>query len=122
MPEAALRPCSADPRCPELTHGGPCRTHQLARRRAADRRRGTFRQRGYSKVWDRYSRMFLAMHPLCVRCEAEGRVTASQVTDHIEPHRGDPVRFWASSNHAALCKACHDRKTATEDGGFGRWR
>jgi 5-methylcytosine-specific restriction enzyme A len=120
MPDAALRPCSADPRCPELSHGGPCASHRRARSQAVDRRRGTARQRGYSARWARYSRMFLATHPLCVRCEAEGRVTASQVTDHVVPHRGDAAKFWDPNNLAALCKPCHDRKTATEDGGFGR--
>jgi 5-methylcytosine-specific restriction enzyme A len=60
------------------------------------------------------------MHPLCVRCLAQGRITASAVTDHITPHCGDVTAFWSATNHQALCKACHDRKTATEDGGFGR--
>ncbi|WP_304879789.1 HNH endonuclease [uncultured Parasutterella sp.] len=27
--------------------------------------------------------------------------------------------FWDESNWQALCKRCHDRKTAAEDGGFG---
>nr|WP_292832122.1 HNH endonuclease signature motif containing protein [Mesorhizobium sp.] len=28
--------------------------------------------------------------------------------------------FWDRSNWQPLCKPCHDRKTATSDGGFGR--
>jgi 5-methylcytosine-specific restriction protein A len=27
--------------------------------------------------------------------------------------------FWDKRNHQALCKRCHDEKTASEDGGFG---
>ena len=33
------------------------------------------------------------------------------------PHRSDPVLFWDEANWAALCKRCHDAKTARE----GRW-
>jgi len=28
--------------------------------------------------------------------------------------------FWDERNWQALCKPCHDAKTAREDGGFGR--
>lgn len=45
---------------------------------------------------------------------------ASTVVDHIKPHKGDQQLFWSKANHQALCKECHDTKTATEDGGFGR--
>ena len=124
MPDAALRPCSGDPRCSELTHGGPCEKHRRSRRRASDQRRGGARARGYTARWEEYSRYRLAAHPLCVRCLAKGKTQAGQVTDHIEPHRGDERLFWSPDNHQTLCKACHDRKTATEDGGggFGRRR
>ena len=27
--------------------------------------------------------------------------------------------FWDSNNWQSMSKQCHDRKTATEDGGFG---
>lgn len=120
MPEAALRPCSGDPRCPELTKGGPCEKHLRRRRRASDQRRGSARARGYTTRWEKYSRARLALHPLCVRCLKAGRTTAGAVTDHEEPHGGDERKFWDSANHQTLCKQCHDRKTATEDGGFGR--
>jgi 5-methylcytosine-specific restriction protein A len=39
------------------------------------------------------------------------------VVDHVVPHRGDPVVFWDQDNWRALCKRCHDAKTARED----RW-
>ena len=39
--------------------------------------------------------------------------------DHIEPHKGDDTLFWDQDNWQPLCKPCHSRKTATEDGGFG---
>lgn len=42
------------------------------------------------------------------------------VVDHNIPHKGNKVLFWDVSNWQSLCKACHDAKTAREDGGFGR--
>lgn len=45
---------------------------------------------------------------------------AAEVTDHIIPHRGGIDLFWNRDNWQSLCKRCHDRKTAMEDGGFGR--
>jgi len=65
--------------------------------------------------------MYLAEHPLCVKCEAEGRVTAATVVDHKEPHRGDYDRFWDESNWQSLCSYHHNLKTATEDGAFGNY-
>ncbi len=40
------------------------------------------------------------------------------LTDHIVPHRGDPELMWSTWNWQTLCKGCHDRKTASHDGGF----
>ena len=42
-------------------------------------------------------------------CQAEGRVTPAQVTDHIKPHKGDEALFWDVSNWQSLCKQHHDR-------------
>ena len=39
----------------------------------------------------------------------------ASVVDHIKPHKGDYDLFWDEANHQALCKRCHDIKTATED-------
>jgi 5-methylcytosine-specific restriction protein A len=41
------------------------------------------------------------------------------VVDHRIPHRGDKRLFWDQSNWQSMSKTCHDRKTATADGGFG---
>lgn len=70
--------------------------------------------------WRKARMLWLMTHPLCVRCEAEGRTVAATVVDHIDPHRGDYERFWSSDNWQSLCKQCHDKKTAREDGAFGR--
>lgn len=36
----------------------------------------------------------LAREPLCANCLKHGRRTIATVCDHIEPHRGDPDKFW----------------------------
>jgi 5-methylcytosine-specific restriction protein A len=51
-------------------------------------------------------------HPLCVKCEAAGRVAAATELDHITP-------LWAGgsdtpSNWQGLCRPCHEAKTAEE--------
>ena len=76
-------------------------------------------KRGYDSRWRRTRIGFLKKHPLCAECEKRGRTTLATVVDHIIPHKGDKVLFWDRSNWQPLCKQCHDRKTAKEDGGFG---
>jgi 5-methylcytosine-specific restriction protein A len=63
--------------------------------------------------------LFLQAHPLCEECRRKGKIRAAEVVDHIVPHKGNMRLFWDRSNWQALCKGCHDAKTAREDGGFG---
>lgn len=86
----------------------------------ADKDRGSAASRGYGRKWRKARLDWLARHPLCVRCKAAGIITGASVVDHITPHRGDMVLFWDADNWQSLCKVCHDKKTANEDGGFGR--
>lgn len=74
---------------------------------------------GYGHKWREASRQFLRENPLCALCLKSGRIRTSEATDHIVPHKGDMAAFWDRTNWQALCKSCHDRKTAKED---GRWR
>ena len=71
--------------------------------------------RGYTRAWQRARKEYLAAHPLCVMCMAEGKYRKATVVDHIKPHRGDEKLFWDRDNWQALCKMHHDRKTLTED-------
>ena len=82
-----------------------------------DRQRPSATARGYGARWRRARQAFLARNPLCSLCEARGRLEPATVVDHREPHRGSAVLFWDEANWAALCKSCHDAKTARE----GRW-
>ena len=75
--------------------------------------------RGYSSQWRKARIGYLAKHPLCCECGKRDRVTAANVVDHIKPHLGDKALFWDSDNWQALCTTCHNRKTASENNGFG---
>lgn len=97
-----------------------CEEHQGANDKYYESRRLTRTQRGYSNRWLMAARMFLAAHPFCVECARRGMVTAATEVDHIIPHKGNMKLFWDRSNWQPLCHACHSRKTALEDGGFGR--
>ena len=97
-----------------------CEKHKAdAAKRYEPRKRLTAHQRGYTSRWRRVSQEFLKAHPLCAECERQGRITPATCVDHIKPHRGDFHLFWDQSNWQPLCTACHSRKTAAEDGGFG---
>ncbi len=88
--------------------------------RVRDAKRGTRTERGYSNVWLKSAKTFLVQHPLCEECLRQGKTTPATEVDHIVPHKGDSKLFWNVENWQALCHECHSRKTATEDGGFGR--
>lgn len=85
--------------------------------------RASAHARGYGRAWQRFRLRVLADvgreefpkgGPLCP-CGAE----ATDV-DHVTPHKGDAGLMYANENVQSLCESCHSRKTATEDGGFGR--
>lgn len=59
--------------------------------------------------WCKARASFLAANPLCVMCDAKGRVTPATVVDHIRPHRGDYEMFWSAWNWQPLCASCHSR-------------
>lgn len=65
-----------------------------------------------NRRWRKASQAFLVANPLCVLCASEGRVRASEATDHVIPHRGSQVLFWNMDNWQALCRECHNRKSA----------
>lgn len=97
-------------------------TQRAANRRATDVRRGSASQRGYGARWQRARRWFLRQNPLCASCKRKGFIRAATVVDHVVPHKGDHERMWDQDNWQALCKRCHDRKTANETGGWEKAR
>ena len=67
-------------------------------------------------LWQRLRTQVLNRDPICKICNRY----PSTVADHIKPHRGIWQLFAdLDGNLEGVCKPCHDRKTASEDGGFG---
>ncbi len=77
-------------------------------------------QRGYDRRWRKARLSFLVDHPLCASCSAKGLTVEATVVDHSIPHKGDQELFWRSELWVPLCTHCHNVKTATKDGAFGR--
>jgi len=117
MPKSAKMPCRHT-LCPALLDSpGFCEAHKSERfnsQRESDSRRGSSTQRGYDYRWQKVRKGYLAKHPLCVHCEANGRVTAATEIDHIVPIQVAPMRKYDRTNWQALCKSCHSAKTAKD--------
>lgn len=69
----------------------------------------------YGRRWQKLRAAYLATHPIC-ECGCGHPAT---VVDHRTSHNGNPDLLYAWDNLVAMTKACHDRKTASSDGGFG---
>lgn len=78
------------------------------RRREHDERRGSARDRGYNVRWEKARATFLLRAPLCIGCEAVGRVEPAVVVDHVVPHEGDSARFWDTSHWQGCCRWHHN--------------
>lgn len=81
--------------------------------------RGSSRQRGYTRQWDKARLQHLNEHPLCVICSAAGRITQATEVDHIKAHHGDMALFWDVTNWQSLCRPCHEGKSSAEQTGHG---
>jgi 5-methylcytosine-specific restriction endonuclease McrA len=85
----------------------------FARTKRPPDRRASATARGYDYAWQQYAQWYLEEHPLCVECLARGKSIPATEVDHIKPlsQGGDK---WDPSNHQALCKSHHSRKTRRE--------
>lgn len=122
MPSTPSKPC-AHMGCRRLAIAGTNRCEQHARQynKAADSRRERPDKHLYmSNRWKQLRLQQLHKEPLCAMCMSKGDITPATVVDHIKPHKGNWQAFHDMDNLQSLCKQCHDTKTATEDGGFGR--
>jgi 5-methylcytosine-specific restriction endonuclease McrA len=75
----------------------------------------TSAERGYGYKWQQARIRHLQQQPLCVYCEANGRITAATVVDHKTPHRGDMNLFWDRANWQSLCSTCHSSVKQREE-------
>ncbi|WP_432136817.1 holin [Streptomyces sp. bgisy154] len=102
------------PGCPEFTQGGRCPEHQ----RAAEKKRGTARQRGYGGQHEtRFRPGVLAKNPTCVLCGQAPSVHA----DHHPLSRRDLEARGLDPNDPrhgrGLCSPCHSGETAKHQPG-----
>lgn len=70
----------------------------------------TQRQRG--RAWMERRARWFRKHPLCVKCNALGRVSAATQLDHITPLIDGGSDD--DENLQGLCDDCHKAKTADE--------
>jgi hypothetical protein len=62
-----------------------------------------------SARWKRRRAEQLSREPFCAMCLDQLAVyTVATVADHVEPHRGDAVKFW-SGRLQSLCASHHSR-------------
>jgi 5-methylcytosine-specific restriction protein A len=116
----ATRPPTRCSQCKRLHIGiGRCSDCSTA----ADRARGSFRQRGYDgAAWQRARRACLNRDPVCVVC----RTTPACVADHYPEGRAVLVARGVADPDAlhrlrGLCRSCHSRATAKhQPGGWNR--
>lgn len=64
--------------------------------------------------WRHIAKDHLRRNPLCVRCLQRGIVRSAALADHIEPHRGDWMKFRLGALQS-LCADCHNRFKQGED-------
>lgn len=76
--------------------------------------------RGYGSRWRTFRAAYLIKNPLCRTCEKDGKIVVATEVDHIISILRAPGLRWDERNLQPLCKPCHSRKTALEDGGFAR--
>jgi 5-methylcytosine-specific restriction endonuclease McrA len=114
MPNAALRPCTYAG-CTNLVKHGRCPDHRQAE---PDYHKPEHQRLYNTAQWERMRRMQLACQPWCEDCIEQGLFTPACDVDHVEPHRGDPVKFYTGKLRS-LCHSCHSRKTQQELHGVG---
>lgn len=125
MPARSLRPCASSTRCPEVVRppvrycpahakAAPARPRRQRAWTALEGHRGSARERGYTKAWERARLAHLAQHPLCAHCAP--RLAPATVLDHIVPHKGNMSLFWTPANWQGLCATHHGQKSRRENG------
>ena len=105
MPRKPKRPCSY-PRCPKLTDGRFCEEHQRKEKQRYEKYdRDPAAKRRYGRAWKRIRDRYMNAHPLCERCQREGRLVKAEQVHHIKPlaEGGDH----SENNLMSLCSSCH---------------
>lgn len=106
MPNAAKRPCTK-PGCHRLVTGraARCELHPYPKRNfnQENKWRGSPRERGYDRIWEKARKMYLAEHPICEECH---RAVADTV-HHVVPIVDAPELRLVEENFMGVCRGCH---------------
>ena len=116
MPSKPKHICN-HPGCNTLCNTTYCDAH--AKQRNIRDNRSSYHYLYNTNKWIKLRQQILIDNPLCILCKIEHKWVLATVVDHITPHKGNESLFYDVNNLQALCKICHDKKTAEEDGGFG---
>ena len=65
--------------------------------------------------WKALRKAQLQSNPLCRMCLDSNMTRAADIVDHVEPHRGDLVKFFEGKLQS-LCKKHHDSAKQREEG------
>lgn len=95
MSKSPLHRCT---HCKKLVRGSCCR---------APARPSQWDHLYRTRAWKHRRLHQLTIEPLCATCGAP-----AVAADHIEPHRGDPIKF--NGPLQSLCTTCHNIKSASE--------
>lgn len=114
MPSKPLKPCS-HPGCEVLTIQTHCIKHesQHKQERSNWSTQKTSTERGYGWTWQKIRKLVMLRDGgLCQSCLANGIIKEAQEVDHILPKAQGGTD--EEHNLQALCKPCHQDKTALE--------
>ena len=105
-------------RCPATvdSRDGYCDACRPQNWRNKDRFRGSSRDRGYDRDWEKLRALKAKLNPLCEDCEDEGRITPVDEVDHVIPIGDAPERRLDLTNLRSLCLSHHRQKTARDHG------
>lgn len=93
--------------CATLTGNHYCDTHTPLHDTGRTDYRDAASERGYDSKWRKVRDRYLSAHPLCERCEQQGRVEIAEVVHHINPINAGGPRL-DPRNLRALCRDCHE--------------
>mgnify|MGYP003397967960 FL=1 len=106
-----LRKCK-HPGCRMVTSEGWCPAHKpKVIRKESDAWHYLYTDPRYH--WAERRTDQLIREPFCRECAKRGLRVPATDADHIEPHRGDVVKFMTGLLQS-LCHSCHSRKTMAE--------
>jgi 5-methylcytosine-specific restriction enzyme A len=112
MPWKPKRICSY-PGCRELTHYDYCDRH----RKQINKERAPLIKERYGKEWRQIRNKYIKLYPFCEECLKNDRYTRAQEVHHRTPLSKGGTHDY--HNLRSLCKSCHSRITAKEDGRWG---